>query len=455
MSKKHIFKIEKGEPFYIENDKCFKLKLASNDPDEEISLAHPYIFAYRLDNEGKNLYIASENNGKIEKYKLPFENNKNPSSAEFSGHLLSVKVIENGGEHRFALYDRAVDGSSEKFITVLPSSSLLFNGDMDVSKYKDEELHLTLKSCDIGEYGKEYLPIIKNSDGSEICELHGYSIFFWKDGTPYAFEPKDNDSDQGYYWWNKSSYGGFKYVTLDSDGNGNSKLYVSDENGTPSTHLSVSGYNQFLNTAFREVNGSFLNHLGNLILTLSNSQLEALARHLTDYQIETLVDHLTKHQLESLAHDLSDIRLKIIIPALSETQLKDFMDNLKPEQIKDVLPHMNDEQLRLVAQDLNNKQFEDILANLDSHRLSDVIHHMPYDKVKDVIEGTNDKAKIKIVLDTINTLVAKSDEESKQLKKLAEMLEKRHSGHGTEDDWGFSSTNADTQPALEYVDYGI
>ncbi|MFP3035679.1 MAG: hypothetical protein ACEY3A_01375 [Wolbachia sp.] len=157
---KDIFKLEKGEPFYIGGEEYYKIKLVSKDQqDKQISFSYPYIFTHRLDNEGENLYVASESDGKIIKRHLPFHNNKEYSLKDFQSkmklqelpsHFINVKVMEHEGKYKFALYDKVVSSSedTEKFITILPLSSFsYFNRNFNISEYKDEELRLTLKKA--------------------------------------------------------------------------------------------------------------------------------------------------------------------------------------------------------------------------------------------------------------------------------------------------------------------
>ncbi|MEY2393407.1 hypothetical protein [Wolbachia endosymbiont of Tettigetta isshikii] len=216
---KDIFKLEKGEPFYIGGEEYYKIKLVSKDQqDKQISFSYPYIFTHRLDNEGENLYVASEGDSKIIKRHLPFHNNKEYSLKDFQSkmklqelpsHFINVKVIKHEGKYKFALYDKVVSSSedTEKFITILPLSSFShFNRNFNISEYKDDELRLTLKKSTYDDYDKIYVPIIiKESDQSEICELCNCNIFFYKDGTLYVFEPKTNQDNNDYYWWNKHS----------------------------------------------------------------------------------------------------------------------------------------------------------------------------------------------------------------------------------------------------------
>ncbi|MCA4775158.1 hypothetical protein IHO40_03490 [Wolbachia endosymbiont of Mansonella ozzardi] len=151
---------------------------------------------------------------------------------ELPSHFINVKVIEHKGKYKFALYDRVVSSSEDtkNFITILPLSSLSnFNRNFDILEYKDKELRLILKKSTHNEHDKIYAPIIiKESDQSEICELHNCNTFFYKDGTLYAFEPKTNQDNNDYYWWNKYSYGDFRYVALMDDGDGNYRLQISN-----------------------------------------------------------------------------------------------------------------------------------------------------------------------------------------------------------------------------------
>ncbi|MCA4774541.1 hypothetical protein [Wolbachia endosymbiont of Mansonella perstans] len=124
---------------------------------------------------------------------------------ELPSHFINVKVIEHKGKYKFALYDRVVSSSEDtkNLITILSLSSLSnFNRNFNILEYKDKELRLILKKSTHNEYDKIYAPIIiKESDRSEICELqHNCNIFFYKDGTLYAFEPKTNQDSNGYYW---------------------------------------------------------------------------------------------------------------------------------------------------------------------------------------------------------------------------------------------------------------
>jgi len=346
---KDIFKLERGDPFYIGDEEYYKIKLVSKDQqDKQISFSYPHIFAYRLDNEGKNLYIVSESDGKITKHCQPFHNNKEYSLKDFQSkmklqelpsHFINVKVIEHEGGHKFALYDKVVSSSkdTEKFITILPLSSLShFNSNFNISEYKGDELRLTSKKSIHADYDKIYTPIIiKESDQSEICELRNCAVFFYKDGTLYEFEPKTNQDNNDYYWWNKHSYGNFRYVALIDDEDGNYRLQLSNEDGTKLGHESTPCCNEFLNGAFQELISYLLNRL-------------ELTLFLSDNQIQTLVDRLTNHQLKTLAQELNETKLKIIVPILNEDQLEVFVRGLEPDQVKNILPHLKTDQFKVL-----------------------------------------------------------------------------------------------------------
>ncbi|MDG7056976.1 MAG: hypothetical protein LKM43_02400 [Wolbachia endosymbiont of Penenirmus auritus] len=423
---KDIFKLEKGEPFYIGGEEYYKIKLVSKDQqDKQISFSYPYIFAHRLDNEGENLYIASESDGKIIKRHLPFHNNKEYSLKDFQSkmklqelprHFINVKVIEHEGKHKFALYDKVVSSSedTEKFITILPLSSFShFNRNFNISEYKDEELRLTLKKSTYDDYGKIYAPIIiKESDQSEICELRNCDIFFYKDGTLYAFEPKTNQDSNDYYWWNKHSYGDFRYVTLIDDGDSNYRLQLSNEDGTKLEHESTPCYNEFLNKAFQE------------LISYLFDRLE-LTLFLSDNQIQTLVDHLTNHQLKTLAQELNEARLKVIVPILNEDQLGSLVKELEPDQVKNILPHLKTNQFKVLIKTLNDDQFTELVKDLAEHhltilskeleddqlktlvnklekdKLKDLVNKLDHHKLEIIAQDLTDPSRIKVIIDSL------------------------------------------------------
>ncbi|MCA4774540.1 hypothetical protein [Wolbachia endosymbiont of Mansonella perstans] len=50
--------------------------MSKDQQGKQISFSYPYIFSHRLDDEGENLYIASESDGKIIRCHWPFHNDK-------------------------------------------------------------------------------------------------------------------------------------------------------------------------------------------------------------------------------------------------------------------------------------------------------------------------------------------------------------------------------------------
>ncbi|WP_264730997.1 MgtE intracellular N domain protein [Wolbachia endosymbiont (group A) of Sphaerophoria taeniata] len=169
-----------------------------------------------------------------------------------------------------------------------------------------------------------------------------------------------------------------------------------------------------------------MNQFLEAIKTISNDQFVELIKDADEKILNTLFDEALKDRLPILVHNLEGDRLHDLINKLDHKKLaivaRDLTD---PNKIQIIIKSLvdNPDKLQAFARNMSNEQFKELLDNIGAEELKDIIHKLPYEKVTAVIGDLSNQDQSKAIIDALDALKEKFDEQNKKQEEMKEKLE--------------------------------